>query len=307
MAVNTAQIANLLRPGLAAVFGDYEMYPTQWKEFYETKNSIMQQEIEVEMRLLGLAELRAEGANTHYDDAMGQRWITTYLHRYTALGFIVTRQAIKDNLYKSQFDMQSGSLKRSFLQTDEVMGVAVLNNGFASSFANSTYTAGDGLALFSTAHPIDGATYANTPSVQANLNETSLQDAINTVQQFKDQAGLIVMVKPKKLIVPTAVQWQAERLLGSKFRIETANNDISAIVSTNAVPDGYRVNQFLTDTNGWFLMTDADNGFKHYARETLEIDMFTDFDNDNLKIKGVKRDSWGVSNPRAAYGSSGAT
>lgn len=303
MAVNTAQIAQLLRPGLNSVFGDYPNYPSQWTDIFDRFTSDMQQEIDVEMRTLGLAQLRAEGANTYYDNGMGQRIITTYLHRYVALGFIVTRQAIKDNLYKSQFNMGAGQLKDSFLQTKEVQGAAVLNNGFDGT----NYPIGDGQALFSTAHPIDGATYANTPTVQVALNETSLENAINTVQQFKDQAGKIVMVQPRKLIVPTAVQWQADRLLGSKFQTDTAQNNISAIYNTKAVPDGYAVNQFLTDTNAWFLKTNADNGFKYFDREKMEVDMFTDFDNDNLKVKGVERYSFGVSNARCCYGSSGPT
>lgn len=302
MAINTSAIANLLRPGLADVFGDYPMYPSQWTEIFDRHTSIMQQEIEVETRLLGMAEIRAEGASTAFDNAMGQRWITTYLHKYVSLGFIVTRQALKDNLYKNKFDMQSRALKRSMLQTKEVLGAAVLNNGFSTS-----YPGGDGQPLYSTSHPIDGATYANTFSTQADLNETALNDANVIIQQFKDQAGLIVMTKAKKLIVPPQLAWTADRLLGSKYRTDTANNDINPIASTQMIPDGYRVNQFLTDTNGWFIKTDADSGFKYYEREKLEIDMFTEFDNDNLKVKALERYSFGWSNPRISFGSQGLT
>lgn len=303
MAVNTSQIAPLLRPGLAAVFGDYDMYPAQWTDIFDKHTSDKAYELEVETRLLGLAQIRTEGANTAYDNLMGTRYQTTYTHRYVGLGFIVTRQAIKDNLYKSRFDMQSRALKRSFLQTKEVLGASVLNNGFDAT----NYPIGDGVALFSTAHPIDGSTVANTPTAQVDLNETSLQAGIVSVMQFKDQAGLTVMTKPQKLVVPVNNRWVADRLLGSKFQTNTANNDISAIVNTNAVPGGWKDNMFLTDTNAWFLMTDADNGFKYYSREALEIDMYTEFDNDNLKIKGIERYSFGVSNFRAAYGSSGTT
>jgi len=302
MAINTSAIANLLRPGLADVFGDYPMYPSQWTEIFDRHTSIMQQEIEVETRLLGMAEIRAEGASTAFDNAMGQRWITTYLHKYVSLGFIVTRQALKDNLYKNKFDMQSRALKRSMLQTKEVLGAAVLNNGFSTS-----YPGGDGQPLYSTSHPIDGATYANTFSTQADLNETALNDANVIIQQFKDQAGLIVMTKAKKLIVPPQLAWTADRLLGSKYRTDTANNDINPITSTQMIPDGYRVNQFLTDTNGWFIKTDADSGFKYYEREKLEIDMFTEFDNDNLKVKALERYSFGWSNPRISFGAQGLT
>lgn len=302
MAINTSAIANLLRPGLADVFGDYPTYASQWTEIFDRHTSIMQQEIEVETRLLGMAEIRAEGASTAFDNAMGQRWITTYLHKYVSLGFIVTRQALKDNLYKNKFDMQSRALKRSMLQTKEVLGASVLNNGFSTS-----YPGGDGQPLYSTSHPIDGATYANTFSTQADLNETALNDANVIIQQFKDQAGLIVMTKAKKLIVPPQLAWTADRLLGSKYRTDTANNDINPIASTQMIPDGYRVNQFLTDTNGWFIKTDADSGFKYYEREKLEIDMFTEFDNDNLKVKALERYSFGWSNPRISFGSQGLT
>ena len=302
MAINTSAIANLLRPGLADVFGDYPMYPSQWTEIFDRHTSIMQQEIEVETRLLGMAEIRAEGASTAFDNAMGQRWITTYLHKYVSLGFIVTRQAMKDNLYKNKFDMQARALKRSMLQTKEILGAAVLNNGFSTS-----YPGGDGQPLYSTSHPIDGATYHNTFTTQADLNETALNDANVIIQQFKDQAGLIVMTKPKKLIVPPQLAWTADRLLGSKYRTDTANNDINPIASTQMIPEGYRVNQFLTDTNGWFIKTDADSGFKYYEREKLEIDMFTEFDNDNLKVKALERYSFGWSNPRISFGSQGVT
>lgn len=303
MAVNTAQIANLLRPGLNAVFGDYPNYPSQWTEIFDRNTSEMAVEFDVEMRTLGLAQLRAEGANTYYDNGMGQRFITTYNHAYVALGFIVTRKAMKDNLYKAQFSMGSAQLKDSFLQTKEVQGIAVINNAF-----DATNAAGaDGVALCSTAHPIDGSTYANTPSTQVALNETAIEAAIVQIQQLRDQAGKIVMVQPRKMIVPPNNQWQADRLLGSKFRTETANNDISAIYNVKAIPEGYTVNQFMTDTNSWFIKTNADNGFKYFEREKMEVDMFTDFDNDNLKIKGIERYSFGFSNPRIVWGSSGPT
>lgn len=301
MAINTGAIQSLLRPGLAAVFGDYAMYPSQWTEIFEKHTSDKAVEIDVETKLLGLAAIRQEGAGTEFQD-MGQRIITSYVHKYTSIGFIITRQAMKDNLYQSRFPQQAKALKNSMAQTKEVLGASILNNGFSTSFP-----IGDGSALFATNHPIDTGTYSNTFTVQADLNETSLQDAIVQIQQFRDQAGLIVMTKPEKLIVPPQLQWQADRLLKSQFRVGTGNNDISAIYNTNAVPQGYRVNQFLTDTGGWFLMTDADNGFKYYEREALETSVFTDFATDNLLAKAVERFSFGVSNARAAFGSSGTT
>ena len=301
MTINTSSIQQLLRPGLAEVFGDYPMYPAEYTEIFTTQTSDKAVEIEVEMKLLGLASIKGEGAPTQFQD-MGQRVISTYYHRYTSVGFIITRQAMKDNLYESQFPLQAQSLRNSMLQSKEVNGASVLNNGFSSSFPG-----GDGQPLFSTAHPIDTGTFANTPSVQVDLNEASLQDAIITISQFRDQAGLITMTKPTKLVVPSQLQFTADRILHSQFRTGTANNDINAIYNIGAVPQGYRVNHFLTDTNGWFLMTDAPNGLKHYVREALETDVFTDFTSDNLLAKAIERYSFGWSNPRGAFGSSGAT
>lgn len=301
MTINTTAIRDLLRPGLAAVFGDYPQYPGQWSEIFEKNTSDKAVEIEIEVKLLGLAQIKAEGAGITYD-SMGQRYTTNYVHRYAAIGFIITRQAMKDNLYQSRFPMQAKALRNSLTQTKETLGAAVLNNGF-----DTNYPTGDGQPVFSTAHPIDGGTFANTFSTQADLNETSLQDAIVAVQRFRDQANLRVMVKPRKLIVPPELQWTAERLLKSQFRTDSANNDISAIYSTSAVPEGYRVNMFLTDTNSWTLLTDAPNGFKYYEREALETDVYTDFDTDNLKAKAIERYSFGVSNTRAGFGSQGST
>jgi phage major head subunit gpT-like protein len=301
MTINTGAIANMLRPGLAAVFGDYPMYPSQWTEIFEKQTSDKAVEIEVETRLLGLASIKAEGAATQYQD-MGQRYVTNYVHRYVSIGFIITRQAMKDNLYQSRFPLQAKALKNSMMQTKEVLGASILNNGFSANFP-----IGDGQPLFSTAHPIDTGTVANTFTIQSDLNETSLQDSIVAIQRFRDQAGLRVMTKPTKLIVPTELQWTAARLLNSEFRVGTANNDINAVYNTSAVPQGYRVNQFLTDANAWFLLTDAPNAFKHYERESLETDTYIDYDTDNIKAKALERYSFGCSNFRGGFGSSGST
>lgn len=301
MTINTAQIQQLLRPGLAEVFGDYPMYPAEYTEIFSINDSDKAVEIEVEMKLLGLAATKAEGAPTQFQD-MGQRVISTYYHRYTSVGFIITRQAMKDNLYESQFPQQAQSLRNSMLQSKEVNGASVFNNGFSSSFPG-----GDGVALFSTAHPIDTGTFANTPTVQVDLNEASLQDAIVSVSLFRDQAGLICMTKPTKLIAPSQLQFTADRILHSQFRVGTANNDINAIYNIGAVPGGYRVNHFLTDTNAWFLLTDAPNGLKHYVREALETDVFTDFTTKSLLASAIERYSFGWSNSRGAFGSSGSS
>jgi phage major head subunit gpT-like protein len=297
MAINTTAIANLLRPGLSAVFGDYPLYPSQWSDIYETYDSDKAVEIEVEMKMLGLAQIRSEGGPTAVD-TMGQRIVTNYVHKYVALSFSITRQAIMDNLYKRKFPLMVRALKKSMAQTKEILAASVLNNGFSASFP-----IGDGQALYSTAHPIDGNTVANTPSVSADLNEASLEAAIIAIQQFKDQAGLIVQTKPEKIIVPPQGQFVAERLLGSAFRTQTANNDISAIFNVSAIPQGYRVNQYLTLPNSWYVITDSPDGFKHFVREPIETDVYTEFSSDNLLAKAVERYSFGVSNFRCSYAS----
>ena len=301
MTINTAQIQNLLRPGLAAVFGSDPMYPAQWPEIFEEHSSDKQIELDVELKMMGLGAIRAEGAPTQFQD-MGQRYVTQYINRYIAAGFVITRAAQKDNLYKSEFPKQAQSLKNSLDQTTEVLGASVLNNGF-----NASFPGGDGEPLFDTAHPIDNGTVANTFATQADLNETSLEAALTAIQQFQDVAGLRVMVQPRKMIVGPTLQWTANRILNSQFRTGTSNNDISATYNVNAVPDGYRVNQFLTDTNAWFVLTNAQQGLKYFNREPYETSMFTDFTTDNIMAKAIKRFSFGWSNFRACFGSSGST
>lgn len=301
MTINTAQIQNLLRPGLASVFGSDPMYPPQWPEIFEEFQSDKQIELDVELKMMGLGAIRAEGAPTSFQD-MGQRYVTQYVNRYIAAGFIITRAAIKDNLYKSEFPKQAQSLKNSLDQTTEVLGASVLNNGFSASFLG-----GDGVALFSTSHPIDNGNVANTFTTQADLNETSLEAALVGINQFQDVAGLRVMIQARKMIVGPTLQWTANRILNSQFRVGTGNNDISATYNVNAIPDGYKVNQFLTDTNAWFILTNAQNGFKYFNREPYETSVFTDFTTDNMMAKAIKRFSFGWSNFRAGFASSGST
>lgn len=303
--INTTAIQSLLRPGLAAVFGDYPQYPAQWSEFFETHTSDKAVEIEVEVKLLGLASIRAEGASTNYD-TMGQRYTTNYVNRYVSIGFIITRAAIKDNLYKSAFPVQTKAMRNSMMQAKENLGAAILNNGF-----NTAFPIGDGKPVYAANHPLDNGTGVNTFGTGASytvtdLNETSLQSAIVLIQQYRDLAGLRVMTKPQKMIVPPQLQWTAERLLSSAFRTDTGNNDVSAIYNTKAIPQGYRVNQYLTSNSNWFIMTDAPDGFKHYEREALETDVYTDFDTDNVKAKALERYSFGVSNWRSTFGAEGS-
>ena len=301
MTVNTTAIKSFLEPGLNAIFGDYPMYPAQWREIFTTYPSDKAVEKDVEVKLLGLAQLKAEGASTNYDD-MGERYTTSYVNRYVSTGFIITRQAIKDNQYKSAFPMQAKALKNAFGQAKETLGAAVLNNGFDGT----NYPIGDSEALFSTAHPIDGNTVANRPTADVDLNETTMEAAMISIQGFRDQAGLRMMAQPRKLVVARDNQFIAARLLRGDWQMDSANRNINALKNMNMIPEGFVVNQFLTDADAWFVLTNADNGFKHFQREAFETDMYTDFDNDNLKVKGIERYSFGVSNFRAAFGTSGA-
>ncbi len=300
MAVNTTAIKDLLRPGLAAVFGDYPSYPAQWTEIFGTYTSDKAIEYETEMRYTALAGFRPQGAPTMVDSNMGQRFVTQYQSQYVGLMIILTRQALVDNLYKTKFPQMVKSLKRSMLQTKEILGANVLNNAF-----NASFPIADGQPLCSTSHPIDTGVVANTPSVAADLNEASLEAGIIAMRQFRDAAGLICMTKPKKLIVGPQGEFAACRLLRSEYRIGTPNNDISALYNMSSVPEGFRVNQFITLPNAWFLLSDAPDSFKMYQREALETDMYVDMDTDNLKAKAVERYAFGVSNFRGVYGSNG--
>lgn len=302
MTINIQSIADLLRPGLAAIVTPHQTYEDQWTEIFDTHTSDKEREIEIEVKSLGLAQIKAAGASVAYDD-MYQTYRTTYVNRYVAIGFIITQQAMEDNLYKSQFPMQAQALKRSLKVTKEILGASVLNNGFDTNFP-----IGDGQPVFSTAHPIQGGpgVLANTFTTQASLSEASLEEMIIGVQRFRDAAGILEANKPKKLIVPPQLQFVADRILKSQFRVGTANNDINAMYNMSAIPEGYKVNQYLTDTDSYFLLTDAQNGFKYYNRKPVQTSMYVDFDTDNIKAKAVERYSFGITNPRAAFGSSGA-
>lgn len=303
MPVNTADIQNLLRPGLKSVFGSYPMYPAQFREIFTETKSDKAVEIDVEMRYLGLAQIRQEGASTAMD-TMGQRVVTNYQHRFLALGFTISRQCMLDNQYKADFPKFAKSLRDSLQQTKEVLGASVLNNGFSVNFPG-----GDGRPLFDVNHPIDTGVYSNTLAVPADLNEASLEQGIIAVQQFRNQAGLICMVQPKKLIVGPQNQFVAQRLLGSSYRTNTANNDISAIYNMQSIPDGFKVNQYITQFNNvsnvWFMVTDANDGFKYMVRDPIETDVYCEFSTDSLQCKAVERYSFGFSNARCAFGSHG--
>lgn len=301
MTINTTAISELLKPGLNSVFADANIVKAQWKEIFEVSTSDMAQETDVEVKMLGLASVMQEGAATSFG-SMGQQTVTNYVHRYVGIGYIITRQAIQDNLYKSKFPMQAKALANSFAATKETICAAVLNNGF-----DSNYPTGDGQPLYSTSHPLSGGTFANTFTTQADLNETSLQDAIVAIQRFQSAAGLRMQAKPRKMVIGPWLQFQASRLLNSQFQAETANNAINAINYSNMIPQGFVVNQYLTDQNAFHILTDVDNGFRYFQREPMETDVRPAEDTWSIKVLGIERYSAGVSNTRAAFASSGSS
>lgn len=292
-------IKDLLRPGLAAVFGDYLTYPDQWKEIFTSHVSNKAVEYETEMRLLPMAQFKADGGPVIYGD-MAQQYTTSYFHRNFGIGFQITANTIRDNLYKDSWPRATESGKDSMRQAKNIEGAAVLNNATSTNFPVS-----DGQQLFSTAHPVNGNVVPNSFALPTQLNETSLQDALIGIQKFLNAAGLRIALTSEKLIVPPELQFTANVLLESKYRTSTANNDISAVYNLSSVPMGYRVNQFLTSPSQWQMLTNESNGFKYYERDPLTIDMFTDTTTRNLNVTFVERYSFGCSNWRAIFGSAG--
>jgi phage major head subunit gpT-like protein len=245
--------------------------------------------------------VKNEGSAIAYDNAQ-EAWTARYNHETIALGFSLTEEAIEDNLYDSLSARYTKALARAMAYTKQVKAASVLNNGF-----NSAFVGGDGVALFSTAHPlISGGTNSNSPSTAADLNETSLEAAVIQIAAWTDERGLLIAAKPKKLIVPPALMFVATRLLETELRVSTADNDINALKNNGSIPGGYTVNHFLTDTNAWFLTTDVPNGMKHFVRTPLQNSMDGDFDTGNVRYKARERYSFGFSDPLGMYGSPGA-
>ena len=302
MAISRAQLLKELLPGLNALFGlEYARYGEEHKEIYETEASERSFEEETKLSGFSAAPVKAEGSAISYDNAQ-EAWTTRYNHETIALGFSITEEAIEDNLYDSLSARYTKGLARAMAYTKQVKAASVLNNGFSAA-----YTGGDGVALFSTAHPlVNGGTNANTPSTQADLNETSLEAAVIAIAAWTDERGLLIAAKPKKLIVPPALMFVATRLLETELRVGTNNNDINAIKNNGSVPDGYTVNHFLTDNNAWFLTTDVPNGLKHFVRTPLQNSMDGDFDTGNVRYKARERYSFGWSDPLGIFGSSGS-
>jgi hypothetical protein len=303
MAISRAQLLKELLPGLNALFGlEYARYGEEHKEIYETETSERSFEEETKLSGFSAAPVKNEGQAIAYDNGQ-EAWTSRYNHETIALGFSLTEEAIEDNLYDSLSARYTKGLARAMAYTKQVKAAAVINNGF-----NSAYLGGDGVSLFSTAHPlVSGGTNSNRPSTGADLNETSLENAVIQIAAWTDERGLLIAAKPRKLIVPPALQFAATRLLETELRVGTTGNDINALKNNGSIPEGYTINHFLTDTNGWYLTTDVPNGMKHFVRTPLQNSMDGDFDTGNVRHKSRERYSFGWSDPLGMYGSPGSS
>ena len=302
MAISRAQLLKELLPGLNALFGlEYAKYGEEHKEIFESESSDRSFEEETKLSGFSAAPVKDEGSAIEYDNAQ-EAFTARYNHETIAMGFSITEEAIEDNLYDSLSSRYTKALARAMAYTKQVKAASILNNAFDSG---TTY--GDGVELCSTAHPlVSGGTNSNEPSTAADLNETSLEAAIIQIAGWTDERGLLIAAKPKKLIIPADLQFVATRLLESTGRVSTADNDINALRSMSAVPEGWSVNHYLTDTDAWFMLTDVPNGLKHFTRAAMATSMDADFDTGNSRYKARERYSFGVSDPLGIYGSPGA-
>ena len=303
MAISRAQLLKELLPGLNALFGmEYARYGEEHKEIYETETSERSFEEETKLSGFSAAPVKNEGSAIQYDNAQ-EAWTARYNHETIAMGFSVTEEAVEDNLYDSLSSRYTKALARGMAYTKQVKAAYVLNNAFTGG---PTY--GDGVVLCSTAHPlVSGGTNSNRPTTGADLNETSLENAVIQIAGWTDERGLLIAAKPKKLIVPPQLMFVSTRLLETELRVGTTDNDINALKNNGSIPEGYTVNHFLTDPNAWFLTTDVPNGLKHFIRTPLSTSMDGDFDTGNVRYKARERYSFGVSDPLGIFGSPGSS
>lgn len=301
MAISRAQLLKELLPGLNALFGlEYAKYGDEAAEIFETESSDRSFEEETKLSGFSAAPVKGEGSAIEYDNAQ-EAWTARYTHETIAMGFSLTEEAIEDNLYDSLSSRYTKALARAMAYTKQVKGAAILNN----AFSGTTY--GDGKTLCATDHPlVSGGANSNRPAVAADLNETSLEAAVIQIAGWTDERGLLIAAKPSKLVIPPALQFVATRLLDTELRVSTADNDINALRNNGSIPGGYTVNNYLTDTNAWFLMTDVPNGLKHFVRSPMQTSMDADFDTGNSRYKARERYSFGVSDPLGIFGSPGA-
>tara|TARA_R110000822_G_scaffold184415_7_gene323763 strand:+ start:3429 stop:4337 length:909 start_codon:yes stop_codon:yes gene_type:complete len=299
--ISRAQALKELLPGLNALFGlEYAKYENEHAEIYDTENSERSFEEEVKLSGFGAAPVKSEGASINYDTAQ-ESFTARYSHETVAMGFSITEEAMEDNLYDSLSGRYTKALARAMAYTKQVKAASLLNTGF------TTFNSGDGVTLFNTAHPtVSGNVNSNSPAVPADLNETSLEQSVIDIAAFVDERGLLIAARPRKLIVPPALMFVATRLLETQLRTGTADNDTNALRVMGAIPEGYGVNHYLTDSDAWFIKTDVPNGMKHFVRVAMQTAMEGDFDSGNVRYKARERYSFGTSDPLGMYGSSGA-
>ena len=298
MAISRSQLVKELEPGLNALFGlEYNRYENQHAEIFPAESSDRAFEEEVMLSGFGSAPVKQEGAGVVFDQAQ-ETFTARYTHETIALAFSITEEAIEDNLYDRLAARYTRALARSMSNTKQVKASAVLNNAQIT-----TAIGGDGVSLINASHPLaTGGTFSNVLATAADLNETSLEQSLIDIAAFVDERGLKIALSGKKMIIPKELQFTAERLMKSPQRVGTADNDINAIVNMGMIPEGYRVNNFLTDTDSFFILTDAPNGFKHFVRSPIKTAMEGDFDTGNVRIKARERYSFGWSDPRAVFG-----
>ena len=302
-AISRANELKQLLPGLNALFGEeYANYENEHEEIYVTENSERSFEEELKLSGFAAAPVKDEGSTISYDTAQ-ESFVARYTHETIAMGYSITEEAMEDNLYVSLSGRYTKALARAMSYTKQVKGAYPLNNGFSTTFSS-----GDGVALFSTAHPlVSGGTNSNRPSAGADLNETSLEDAIIQIGKYTDERGLKIAARARKLIVPTDLQFVATRLLQSDYKVGSADNDVNAIKTNGVIPEGYSVNHYLTDTNAFFITTDVPDGMKHFVRSPMTTAMDGDFETGNVRYKARERYSFGVSDPLGIYGSPGSS
>ena len=302
MAISRAQLLKELLPGLNALFGlEYARYGEEHKEIYDTETSERSFEEETKLSGFSAAPVKNEGSAIAYDNAQ-EAFTARYTHETIALGFSITEEAVEDNLYDSLSSRYTKALARAMAYTKQVKAASTLNNGF-----DTDYPGGDGQPLFSASHPlISGGVNSNIPSTPADLNETSLENAVIQIAAWTDERGLLIAAKPRKLVIAPANMFVATRLLETELQVDTANNNINALKSNGSIPEGYTVNHFLTDPDAWFLCTDVPNGLKHFVRTPLQNSMDGDFDTGNVRYKARERYSFGWSDPLGVFGSAGA-
>ena len=301
MAISRSQLLKELLPGLNALFGlEYEKYENEHAEIYETETSERSFEEEVKLSGFGAAPVKAEGSSISYDNAQ-EAFAARYTHETVAMGFSITEEAMEDNLYDSLSARYTKALARAMAYTKQVKAASLLNNGFTDAVG------GDGVTLFNTAHPtVGGDTNRNRPAVDADLNETSLEQSVIDIAAFVDERGLLIAAQPRKLIVPPALMFVATRLLQTELRVGTADNDTNALRVNGSIPEGYSVNHYLTDNDAWFIRTDVPNGYKHFVRTPMTTSMDGDFDTGNTRYKARERYSFGTSDPLGMYASPGS-